>query len=361
MGIGYLHGKGIVHRDLKSLNVLLKTPILDEQSEPHLKLCDFGMSTLSRFCRREPRGKAVYSAPEMHLDIVYDAFLTDAFALGVVLYVMATAIRGMGKVLAWAIALLSIMLMSEALFLTQVLNMVYFTDSTAATLSPERLVVYHQMFEFFGTFTRCALTMFELTLANWPPATRLLAEEVSEWFMVFCLVHKLTIGFAVIGVINGVFMQETFNVASTDDDIMVRRKRQAASTHTRKMVSLFSHLDVSEDGELDFEEFQAITKSPWVQAWLSSMELDTDDMEFLFSLLDEDGNGTINAQEMVTGVRKLKGTAKEIDIQRILHQVRLLTNTADEDARHLARKVATQPRQFPVSPSSGGAAVLLHV
>lgn len=34
--------------------------------------------------------------------------------------------------------------------------------------------------------------------------------------MIFFLIHKVTMGFAVIGVINGVLMQETFKVASYD-------------------------------------------------------------------------------------------------------------------------------------------------
>lgn len=65
-----------------------------------------------------------------------------------------------------------------------------------------------------------------------------------EWFMLLCILHKLVIGFAVVGVINGVFiqaatrkllgpvfgseklldfLQETFKVASSDNQIMMRR------------------------------------------------------------------------------------------------------------------------------------------
>lgn len=37
-----------------------------------------------------------------------------------------------------------------------------------------------------------------------------------EFWMPFCLFHKLTMGFAVVGVINGVLMQETFKAKSRD-------------------------------------------------------------------------------------------------------------------------------------------------
>ena len=65
---------------------------------------------------------------------------------------------------------------------------------------------------------------------------------MSEWYFAFSIAHKVTIGFAVIGVINGVFMQalgtgrfvepsadfgctqETFKVAGSDDKIMMRQR-----------------------------------------------------------------------------------------------------------------------------------------
>eukprot|EP00929_Paragymnodinium_shiwhaense_P063447 TRINITY_DN31689_c0_g1_i1.p1 TRINITY_DN31689_c0_g1~~TRINITY_DN31689_c0_g1_i1.p1 ORF type:complete len:411 (-),score=75.55 TRINITY_DN31689_c0_g1_i1:359-1591(-) len=84
--VRYIHTIGIAHRDLSLENVLLSTT-----SDGHyqVKLIDFGMGTLKRYCVRELRGKQSYQAPEMHTDEEYDAYLTDAFALGVILYAMA--------------------------------------------------------------------------------------------------------------------------------------------------------------------------------------------------------------------------------------------------------------------------------
>merc|ERR1740127_355815 len=114
------------------------------------------------------------------------------------------------------------------------------------------------MYSYFGTCTRCVLSMFEITLGNWPPVARLLAEEVSEWFGVLCILHKLTIGFAVVGVINGVILQETFKVAHTDDMVMVRQKKRAQRAMEKKMESLFAALDIDKVGRLTFQEFTII-------------------------------------------------------------------------------------------------------
>merc|ERR1740130_1431033 len=134
----------------------------------------------------------------------------------------------MNHILGWAVALLVVMLTTVALFLAQILHASYFDEASATNLSEAELEMKRKLYAYFGSFTRCLLSMFELTLANWPPVTRLLAEEVSEWFMLFCLIHKLTLGFAVIGVINGVIMQETFKVASTDDMVMVRQRKRTS-------------------------------------------------------------------------------------------------------------------------------------
>merc|ERR1740130_1838814 len=176
----------------------------------------------------------------------------------------------MNHILGWAVALLVVMLTTVALFLAQILHASYFDEASATNLSEAELEMKRKLYEYFGSFTRCLISMFELTLANWPPVTRLLAEEISEWFILICVIHKLTIGFAVIGVINGVIMQETFQVAATDDMLMVRRKQRSAELLRTKMNHLFKALDNSADGSLGYDEFQIIGHVPEVKTWLAS-------------------------------------------------------------------------------------------
>eukprot|EP00403_Amphidinium_massartii_P033243 CAMPEP_0178449998 /NCGR_PEP_ID=MMETSP0689_2-20121128/42870_1 /TAXON_ID=160604 /ORGANISM="Amphidinium massartii, Strain CS-259" /LENGTH=695 /DNA_ID=CAMNT_0020075395 /DNA_START=33 /DNA_END=2121 /DNA_ORIENTATION=- len=231
------------------------------------------------------------------------------------LYVMTTALRGSLWVLLWTAALLSLVLLLFALLANQVLVETYLTDESHPV--EERLEVYL----YFGTATRAFLSMFEMTLANWPPVCRLLVENVNEFWVVPSLMHKLTIGFAFVGVINGVFMQETLMVASTDDTIMVRQKERAMRTHTRKMRALFDKLDDSGDNLLDLEEFKAVVDgkdddedSRWIRTWLASMELDVSDVNTLYALLDESNDGRLTADELIDGISRLRGPARSIDM-----------------------------------------------
>jgi len=163
--------------------------------------------------------------------------------------------------------------------------------------------------------------MYEITLGNWPPVARILAEEVSEWFSLICIVHKLTIGFAVIGVITGVILQETFKVAQTDDIIMFRQKKNASRILAEKMKTLFETLDMDPDGKVEVEEFMHMLDiDPDMKFWLASLDIETDNLATLFELIDVDGSGYITVDEMVTRVPRIRGAARSIDVLDMLRK-----------------------------------------
>jgi len=79
-----LHSMQIVHRDLSLENVLLTNA---DVRESEIRIIDFGMSSTMRSFR-SVSGKASYQAPEMHTSSEHDAFLTDMFAAGVLIYTL---------------------------------------------------------------------------------------------------------------------------------------------------------------------------------------------------------------------------------------------------------------------------------
>lgn len=90
-GLAYLHHKGVLHRDLKSLNVLLDDSM-------HARLSDFGLSRIKqtsasqslKTCSTSMRGSVHWMAPELFdRDSVFSA-ACDVYALGMTLWELAT-------------------------------------------------------------------------------------------------------------------------------------------------------------------------------------------------------------------------------------------------------------------------------
>lgn len=82
----YMHGKGVVHRDLKLENILV-------DDNMNLKVADFGFATFRKIhSLKSYRGTMTYMAPEIKLGQTYDGVQIDLFSTGVILFIIVQGI-----------------------------------------------------------------------------------------------------------------------------------------------------------------------------------------------------------------------------------------------------------------------------
>merc|ERR1712137_1345719 len=143
----------------------------------------------------------------------------------------------------------------------------------------------HTVFERFGTFTRAGVAMLEVTLANWAPPCWLLTNNVSEVWALFFVVYKCSIGFAVVQVILSVFIQQTFKIASLDEEVMIHDKKMQSRAYVKNLEHLFTVLDKSKDGIVTHDEFLVAMRDPVVQTWFAAIGIDALGQLELFDLL----------------------------------------------------------------------------
>jgi len=261
------------------------------------------------------------------------------------LYLMTTAIKASLSALFWSITLLFTGLVLIALLLNATLGE-YFDDEKIP--EAER----HEVYRYYGTFSRTMLTMFEYALANWIVPARALTENVSELYMIFAIAHKVLIGFAMLTVLTGVFIQETFNVAESDDTIMVNHRNRMIRTHFAKMNMLFDAADVDQSGSIDKEEFFRVLENPGINLWLSAMGLDVEHNDALFDLLTKDSpDQMLTRQELMEGMAQMKGTARHIDLAILQKEVRKVKENLEailRQARGMADQMASDHRERQV-------------
>eukprot|EP00435_Cladocopium_sp_Y103_P068320 s187_g31.t1 len=111
--------------------------------------------------------------------------------------------------------------------------------------------------------------------ANWGPPCRVVVENISEWFSVFFLLYRCVLGFAVLNVVNAVFVQQTMKTASSDEELAFKQKERDVAMYTRKVRKLFNSMDETGDGCLNLEEFQKLAQSPKLKFWMSQLEPST--------------------------------------------------------------------------------------
>mmetsp|Transcript_25761 Transcript_25761/g.60159 ORF Transcript_25761/g.60159 Transcript_25761/m.60159 type:complete len:1130 (-) Transcript_25761:48-3437(-) len=266
------------------------------------------------------------------------------------LYLMTTAIKASLSALFWSIALLFTGLVLIALLLNATLGD-YFDDDGIP--EAER----HEVYRYYGTFSRTMLTMFEFALANWITPARALTENVNELYMIFAIAHKVLIGFAMLTVLTGVFIQETFNVAESDDTIMVNHRNRMIRTHFKKMNMLFDAADVDCSGSIDKEEFFKVLENPGINLWLSAMGLDVEHNEMLFELLTKNNpDDKLTRQELMEGMAQMKGTARHIDLAILQKEVRKLK----ESLENILRQVRGITHSMEIADSQELAAATRH-
>merc|ERR1712217_874280 len=95
------------------------------------------------------------------------------------------------------------------------------------------------------------------------------------------------------------------------------------------MQRVFEELDTNGSGTLSLEEFEKQMDDENVLTFLSTLELDIDQVRTLLTLLDLDQNGEVDIEEFINGCLRLKGGAKSLDMAILQYQVEwILHNTA---------------------------------
>jgi len=230
-----------------------------------------------------------------------------------VFHVLVASLTGCTTVLLWASVILLLLMICIAT--TMMIAVEPYVRNSDIHMD-ERLTA----FSYFGTFTRSMLTIFELTLGNWVPATRYLVDEVSEWFSPCMMMYRAVVGEAVVRIMTGVLICETFKVANSDDEMMIIQRERLLRNHAQKMTALFEEADKSGDGFLSFDEFQQAVDDARVRSWLRAMDIEVRDVEMVFALLD-DGDRKLSAEEVVRGFAKMKGPAQSVDMMILLFRV----------------------------------------
>lgn len=173
--------------------------------------------------------------------------------------------------------------------------------------------------------------MFEITLGNWVPICRHLMDNVTERYAILIMIYRLFVCEGILKVISAIFLQQTMQCANNDDQLMVQNRVRQRARFSEKMHRLLTETDKDGDGHMSRAEFSQIIANPRIKLWLQAMELNIRDPDKFFTLLDKQGDGELDVDELISGMSVLKGPATQLHIEStetvILQHLRTIENT----------------------------------
>merc|ERR1712196_558686 len=105
--------------------------------------------------------------------------------------------------------------------------------------------------------------------------------------------------------------------ANNDEDLVVAELAHEKDKNIKKLHKLFSDMDKDGSGDIEIGELKSMLKDPVAAAVFQSLEMNISQAEGVFELID-DGDSKLSFDEFLTGILRLKGSAKAIDLVTVL-------------------------------------------
>jgi len=173
--------------------------------------------------------------------------------------------------------------------------------------------------QYVGTVYRSMWTIVQVvTFDGWATDIARPMSKVSPattWVLLFVITICT---FGVLNVIIAVMVERTLTIARENRDIIGGVLEKTEKELLTSMAQDFFALDEDGSGELDFEEFQKLIRTPTFSFKLRLLGIFEDEAESLFELMDADSSGTVSPEEFVGGLQKLKGPAKGADLVQLI-------------------------------------------
>lgn len=225
---------------------------------------------------------------------------------------MVCAITSCMAALAWAFLLLVLIMYVFAIFFVQGVSG-YVREFPSSGVTDELRYWYLNL----------PHTMFSLLLAIsggsdwWPMLEPLLS--VSDAYRYVFAFYIVFIVFGVLNVLTGVFLESATEFL--DKDLVIQAQMMRADRFVMEMHGFFRQFETDMNGNVTWEAFERCLENEEVLAYLTSHQLDCQDANTLFKLLDSNGQNEISINEFIRGCWRLKGNARSIDTACLAREV----------------------------------------
>jgi len=164
---------------------------------------------------------------------------------------------------------------------------------------------------YYGSVLMSMLSVFQATTSglDWNDVLKPLMDDISPLMAIPVALYIAFTVLAMMNVITGVFVESALSAARSSKDAELRNK----------MHMLFKRTDTDASGMISWDEFAGHLEDKDMARCFRLLDIDPSEAKGLFTLLDTDCSGEIDAEEFVMGCLRLQGTAKAIDLATLMY------------------------------------------
>uniref|UniRef100_A0A7S1WEF6 Ion transport domain-containing protein n=1 Tax=Alexandrium catenella TaxID=2925 RepID=A0A7S1WEF6_ALECA len=243
------------------------------------------------------------------------------------LLVMLNGLVSALRTLAWAFVLLFFPIYTLGLLLTSLVGQA----SDASPLAKDAFGrLGHSMFMVF----RCVTG--DCTLANGIPVMAMLTDEFGWVYAAVYVLVIMLVTFGIFNLIMATFVDNALSTARRNENVRMRtrlndKERQTALTSQLVHMLLERHNGMLPEAErrsvddlekvvftkISKEVFDATMSGQEAQQLLEDLDVPEGDRTDLFDVLDADGGGTLQLDEIIGGIVKLRGDPRRSDVVHV--------------------------------------------
>eukprot|EP00927_Polykrikos_kofoidii_P013158 TRINITY_DN15715_c0_g1_i2.p1 TRINITY_DN15715_c0_g1~~TRINITY_DN15715_c0_g1_i2.p1 ORF type:complete len:862 (-),score=156.45 TRINITY_DN15715_c0_g1_i2:16-2433(-) len=242
------------------------------------------------------------------------------------LSVMVTQLTSSIKPLVWSVVLLIIVLLIFGVFFADgfvAFSLQHVADGNEAnSLS--------SLHKYFDSLFASTVTLYMATSGgiDWVEIWDALLPMPGAYRVALLTLTAFVI-LALLNVITAVFVQAAVHQSQRDRELLVQQEVDRKVEFIANMQHVFEELDANNSGTLTLQEFERQLEDENILNFMSTLELDIDQVRTLLTLLDRNQNGEVDIEEFIQGCLRLKGGAKSLDLAILQYQVEwILHNTA---------------------------------
>lgn len=261
------------------------------------------------------------------------------------LRVLINSILGSLKSLGWTILLLIVIMYVVAIYVTQVVSE-HRSVHTNLEVDDRHAEDLENMKLMFGSVAGTLYSLYKAMSggADWGDIAQPLEDRIHVLFAPLFSAYIAFAVFAVLNVVTGVFVNEAMKMAASDQEFVIEEELARKGSDVNEFIRMFIEADADGSGTVSWAEFTEHMEDDRVKAYFKVLDLNVDEAQQLFDLLDSDNTGEVSIDAFVKGCVKLKGSAKSIDMQTLLIQ----TKSMSEDLRKLSRRVDSISKDLKV-------------